>query len=143
MCSGPRVCKIATIYAPSRWLVRRVQMSTPRFDAYARRKTEAAVAAHLEGFATVREPEETENLTAVGNVFTRRLFDGPFYRSAVAPASGMPVVSAVFVQSLPLTIAVPQSGPITSRPRLRAASSRAPRRRARTIWCSRCGTLSS
>ena len=75
-------------------------MSTPRFDAYARRKTEAAVAAHLEGFATVREPEETENLTAVGNVFARRLFDGPFYRSMAAPASGMPVVSAVFVQSL-------------------------------------------
>ena len=75
-------------------------MSTARFDAYARRKTEAAVAAHLEGFATVREPEETENLTAVGNVFTRRLFDGPFYRSTAAPASGMPVVSAVFVQSL-------------------------------------------
>lgn len=75
-------------------------MSTERFDAYARRKTEAAVAAHLEGFETVLERPETGSVLALGNGFTRRLFDGSFYRSRTARAPDLPVVSGVFVQSL-------------------------------------------
>ncbi|HEV8317601.1 MAG TPA: dihydrofolate reductase family protein [Vicinamibacterales bacterium] len=75
-------------------------MSTPRFDAHARRKTEAALAAHLDGFETVREDAGTKRLIPVGNVFTRRLFDGWFFHSAVAPMSEVPIVSVVFVQSL-------------------------------------------
>ena len=75
-------------------------MSTPRFEEYVRRKTEAAVSAHLEGFATVRTPGNTDNLIAVGNAFTRPLFDGWFYRSTVADEADVPAVSVVFVQSL-------------------------------------------
>jgi hypothetical protein len=36
--------------------------------------------------------------TAIGNAWTRRLFDGPFYLSA-APRDGVPVTGLVFVRS--------------------------------------------
>jgi riboflavin biosynthesis pyrimidine reductase len=75
-------------------------MSTPRFDAYTRRKTEAAVSARVEGFESVLESAGTHGLSAIGNGFTRRLFDGWFYRSAIAPGSDVPATSVVFVQSL-------------------------------------------
>src|SRR5580765_5312902 len=39
-----------------------------------------------------------ERLAAIGNVWSRRLFDGPFYVSP-APASDVPAASLVFVRS--------------------------------------------
>ena len=61
-----------------------------RFQTYCRHKEAAAVEACLPGFATVAvlPPRDTQ---AIGNEWTRRLFDGDFY---VAPG-----VSLVFVQS--------------------------------------------
>ena len=61
-----------------------------RFDAYCRAKKEAALRACLSGFATIAAapPRDAQ---AIGNEWTRQLFDGDFY---VRPG-----VSLVFVQS--------------------------------------------
>jgi riboflavin biosynthesis pyrimidine reductase len=76
------------------------QVSTSRFDAYIRRKTDAAVSSHLEGFETVRANAGTGEMVAIENAFTRRLFDGSFYRSTGALDDDIPATSLVFVQSL-------------------------------------------
>jgi 5-amino-6-(5-phosphoribosylamino)uracil reductase len=73
---------------------------TSRFESYARRKTEQALAARLSGFVTVTEPAEPgPALIPIGSEWTRRLFDGWFYRSANADERRLPAVSLVFVQS--------------------------------------------
>jgi riboflavin biosynthesis pyrimidine reductase len=67
-----------------------------RFEQFAASKTRAALTARLSPLVT-RLAGTTGGRIAVGNVWSRRLFDGPFY---VAPPSGnRPACSLVFVQS--------------------------------------------
>jgi riboflavin biosynthesis pyrimidine reductase len=68
-----------------------------RFDALAAAKTRAAIDAHLLPFRTVDAPKELERI-AIGNAWSRRLFDGAFYISPPAD-NRRPVCSLVFVQS--------------------------------------------
>jgi hypothetical protein len=51
-----------------------------RFETYCRRKEEAALAASLSGFYTVKDSSSGRGLIPIGNSWTRRLFDGDFYR---------------------------------------------------------------
>ena len=60
-------------------------------ERYVIRKEELAAAARLSGFYTVEDAAAGRGLAAVGNPWTRRLFDGDFYRSGT--------LSLVFVQS--------------------------------------------
>lgn len=73
-------------------------MSTDRFDAFCERRERAAAAAVLPGFRTLRDNGSAMPLRPIGNDWSRRLFDGDFYRS-VASAPLRPVLSLVFVQS--------------------------------------------
>jgi riboflavin biosynthesis pyrimidine reductase len=87
-----------------------------RFDAFVARKERAARTATISPFVTeldrgssagatdrsqtgtVREPRVPRDLIAIGNEWTRRQFDGPFYAST--PAVGeLPCTNLVFVQS--------------------------------------------
>jgi len=67
-----------------------------RFADLARRKTREATAAMLPALQTV-EGGATNELDAVGNRWTRRLFDGDFYLSKVT--RDIPATGLVFVQS--------------------------------------------
>lgn len=72
---------------------------TPRFEKYCRRKTEAAASACITGFTSVAVPRETPTeMVAIGNEWSRSLFDGWFYR-AQTKATRRPALSLVFVQS--------------------------------------------
>ncbi|HJZ71251.1 MAG TPA: dihydrofolate reductase family protein [Vicinamibacterales bacterium] len=66
------------------------------FDGFVERKTAEAEAAAIERFKT--EIDRGERLLPVGNDWSRRMFDGPFYMSA-APDGSLPACSLVFVQS--------------------------------------------
>jgi riboflavin biosynthesis pyrimidine reductase len=68
------------------------------FLTYCEHKEKAAAAARLSGFYTVRRAPADSPVLAIGNEWSRRLFDGDFYRSEAA-GSALPVVSLVFVQS--------------------------------------------
>lgn len=50
------------------------------FARYVIRKEELAAAARLSGFCTVQDATAGRGLAATGNAWTRRLFDGDFYR---------------------------------------------------------------
>src|ERR1700704_907653 len=67
-----------------------------RFDEVVRRKTRDATAATLPPLQTL-EGGATNDLDAVGNRWTRQLFDGDFYLSKVT--SDIPATGLVFVQS--------------------------------------------
>jgi riboflavin biosynthesis pyrimidine reductase len=67
------------------------------FEAYAARKTREAESAEILPLATDRERAEA-GLVAIGNDWTRRMFDGAFYLSPVRD-DGLPSTSLVFVQS--------------------------------------------
>jgi riboflavin biosynthesis pyrimidine reductase len=68
-----------------------------RFEEFAARKERAATAAELAPFSTeIDKPEPT--MVAIGNEWSRRLFDGPFYASNGA-ADDLPATNLVFVQS--------------------------------------------
>jgi riboflavin biosynthesis pyrimidine reductase len=69
-----------------------------RFDAYGRRKEELAPRADPAGFRTAGEVHAPAGALALGNAWTRALFDGPFHVSA-SPDPALPAVSLVFVQS--------------------------------------------
>lgn len=69
-----------------------------RFAAYCSRKETAALAAHPAGFSTVFAAPPPADAASIGNDWTRRLFDGPFYVTRRRP-DAMPAVSLVFVQS--------------------------------------------
>jgi riboflavin biosynthesis pyrimidine reductase len=71
-----------------------------RFDDYCRRKTEAAVAAQMPGFdmSTIAR-QAADGMVAVGNDWSRALFDGWFFRRPPEEGRGLPAVSLVFVQS--------------------------------------------
>lgn len=71
---------------------------TSRFEAFLRRKEQMAREAVIPGYTTVDASPE-DGLVAIGNHWSERLFDGPFYRSESPAADGLPVVSLVFVQS--------------------------------------------
>ena len=73
---------------PDRW--------QERFDAFAARKTRTAIAADLAPFVSIERPNVSGQI-AIGNAWSRRLFDGPFYVSPAA--SRRAACSLVFVQS--------------------------------------------
>jgi riboflavin biosynthesis pyrimidine reductase len=68
-----------------------------RFDALEKRKTSEAIAARIEPFTTeVDQPDAS--VAAIGNAWTRHLFDGSFYVPAPA-SSERPAANLVFVRS--------------------------------------------
>jgi 5-amino-6-(5-phosphoribosylamino)uracil reductase len=66
------------------------------FDAFVARKTAEAEAAAIEPFITTVDRDG--RLTPIGNDWSRRMFDGPFYLSD-PPADQLPATSLVFVRS--------------------------------------------
>ena len=68
-----------------------------RFDELVARKTSEAAAADLPPFETETD-SAGDRFIAIGDAWSRRLFDGPFYVSP-APASEVPSASLVFVRS--------------------------------------------
>ncbi len=68
-----------------------------RFEAFAAKRTQAALSASMPSYATDRE-QPGDQLLAIGNGWTRSMFDGPFYLSP-ADAAARPSCSLVFVQS--------------------------------------------
>jgi 5-amino-6-(5-phosphoribosylamino)uracil reductase len=68
-----------------------------RFDAFAAQRTRASLAARLFPFVTVAESRD-DRLQPIGNDWSRRLFDGPFYVTGASGEPG-PACSLVFVQS--------------------------------------------
>lgn len=69
-----------------------------RFTQYCRRRAQEARSARIPGYDTVFERPEP-GMIAIGNDWTRRLFDGAFYRSASPAPDHVPAVNLVFVQS--------------------------------------------
>ena len=67
------------------------------FEAFVARKTREAESAEIVPLASERERAEAE-LVAIGNDWTRRMFDGAFYLSPLRN-DGLPSTSLVFVQS--------------------------------------------
>ncbi|MEN3338578.1 MAG: hypothetical protein V7647_2254, partial [Acidobacteriota bacterium] len=67
-----------------------------QFERLVARKTRVARTARLPRYVT--ELDDPENAIAIGNAWSRRLFDGPFYLSPAATPS-RPACSLVFVQS--------------------------------------------
>jgi riboflavin biosynthesis pyrimidine reductase len=71
-----------------------------RFEEYARRREQEALAATLPRYDTVIDRGEADDsLTIIGSEWTRQLFDGPFYQSARPAQPGLPIVNLVFVRS--------------------------------------------
>jgi riboflavin biosynthesis pyrimidine reductase len=70
---------------------------TERFEAYCRRKQAVVESAAIPGYRTI--VSDVRSLTGFGTEWSRALFDGDFYRSAVPPFADVPVISLVFVQS--------------------------------------------
>jgi riboflavin biosynthesis pyrimidine reductase len=68
-----------------------------RFARLAERKTRDAAGAELPPYSTAID-RAPRGAIAIGNAFTRRIFDGAFYASA-SPEPGLPSASLVFVQS--------------------------------------------
>jgi riboflavin biosynthesis pyrimidine reductase len=70
-----------------------------RFEDVVRRKTREALAAELPPLQTM-ETGATNDLDTLGNLWTRRLFDGDFFISRPSKATrDIPVTGLVFVQS--------------------------------------------
>ena len=69
-----------------------------RFDAYCRRREQAALAATIPGYIT-RDDTKPADAIRLENAWSRALFDGAFYRSAAPASDGTPITSLVFVQS--------------------------------------------
>ena len=68
-----------------------------RFETYCRHREELALRASLSGFRNIEDKSAGDDLVVIRNDFTRRLFDGDFYRSV--GVAGRIAVSLVFVQS--------------------------------------------
>ena len=71
---------------------------TSRFEEYCRRKEQAASTVDIPGYTTA-EVHERGDLVALENDWSRAIFDGAFYRSAMPSREGIPITSLVFVQS--------------------------------------------
>jgi len=69
-----------------------------RFEAYCQRRENEALSASLSGFYTMEDGAAGYGLVPLGNDWTRRWFDGAFYRMPEGHGD-RPVVSLVFVQS--------------------------------------------
>lgn len=69
-----------------------------RFETYCRHRENEALSARLSGFYTIDDSSASRGLVAIGNDWSRRHFDGDFYRAAVHVAS-RPLVNLVFVES--------------------------------------------
>src|SRR5262245_34378461 len=67
-------------------------MGAAGFDAFCRRKVEVARSATLRPMATTGQDTAGADLVPIGTDWTKRLFDGAFYRS---PGAGQPVLPAV------------------------------------------------
>jgi riboflavin biosynthesis pyrimidine reductase len=68
------------------------------FETYCQRRQKEALSASLSGFYTIEDASAGYGLVARGNDWTRRSFDGDFYRVR-DERSDLPVISLVFVQS--------------------------------------------
>jgi riboflavin biosynthesis pyrimidine reductase len=74
--------------------------ATPRFEEYCRKKSEAARAARPAGFSSIAVPAATPpGAIAIGNEWSRELFDGWFYRAEPDDSRARAALSLVFVQS--------------------------------------------
>jgi|SRR5688572_15964587 len=69
-----------------------------RFEAYCERRGKEAVSAALSGFYTIEDASAGYDLVAIHNDWTRRCFDGAFYRVRDGRAD-LPLIGLVFVQS--------------------------------------------
>jgi riboflavin biosynthesis pyrimidine reductase len=69
-----------------------------RFEIHCRQREKLAISARLSGFRTVAEETSGKEVVPIGNDWTRRRFDGDFYRSPRG-SGGRPLTSLVFVQS--------------------------------------------
>src|SRR5207247_1417852 len=67
------------------------------FAAFVAKKEAAARDARLSPFTTELDAIGGEEVTSIGNAWSRELFDGPFYMSP--PAADVPGTTLVFVQS--------------------------------------------
>jgi riboflavin biosynthesis pyrimidine reductase len=68
-----------------------------RFEAFADRKTSEAMSAAIEPFKTDLD-RPGGDVVAIGNAWSRRMFDGSFYVSP-APSDDLPAANLVFVRS--------------------------------------------
>jgi riboflavin biosynthesis pyrimidine reductase len=68
------------------------------FETYCQRRQKEAFSASLSGFYTIEDASAGYGLVALGNDWTRRYFDGDFYRVRDG-RSDLPLISLVFVQS--------------------------------------------
>ena len=68
------------------------------FETYCQRRQKEALSASLSGFYTIEDASGGYGLVALGNGWTRRHFDGDFYRVRDG-RSDLPLISLVFVQS--------------------------------------------
>jgi len=69
------------------------------FEEYCRVKQDAAQSAVLAPFKTVATDQRLDDLSSIGNSWTRALFDGDFYASVLPADSDIPVTNLVLVQS--------------------------------------------
>jgi riboflavin biosynthesis pyrimidine reductase len=69
-----------------------------RFETYCQHREKEALATSLSGFYTVKDASAGYDLVSLGSDWTRRLFDGDFYRVRER-ANDFPLTSLVFVQS--------------------------------------------
>lgn len=69
-----------------------------RFARFVDEKTQAATSAKIPGYVTVESHGRERGLGAIGNSWTTRLFDGPFFEST-SPDPRRPAINTVFVQS--------------------------------------------
>jgi 5-amino-6-(5-phosphoribosylamino)uracil reductase len=73
-------------------------MFSQRLTEYTVRREKQSLAAPLPPYRTVSD-RAGDGMIAVGNEWTRQLFDGPFYQSAAPAQPGLPIVNLIFVQS--------------------------------------------
>ena len=69
-----------------------------RFETYCEHREKEAIEASLSGFYTIQDASAGYDLVSLGSDWTRRLFDGDFYRVRERPGE-CPLTSLVFVQS--------------------------------------------
>src|SRR5688500_4014932 len=96
--SASAIVLIILLLSDSTGMVCASHANVTRFETYCQRRENEAVSASLSGFYTIEDATGGYGLVPIGNAWTRRLFDGDFYRADHA-ATERPVVSLVFGQS--------------------------------------------